>query len=78
MGAEIAVAGKIATVEGGRQLLGAPVRACDLRAGAAMVIAGVMAKGTTTIEDIDHIRRGYERIVEKFASLGADIRLVLD
>ena len=78
MGAEISVAGKIATIEGGHQLLGAPVRACDLRAGAAMVIAGVMAKGTTTIEDIDHIRRGYERIVEKFASLGADIRLVLD
>ncbi len=78
MNAEISVAGKVATVEGGRQLLGAPVRACDLRAGAAMVIAGLMAKGTTTIEDIDHIRRGYERIVEKFASLGADIRLVLD
>ncbi len=78
MGAEIAVAGKVATIEGGRQLLGAPVRACDLRAGAAMVIAGLMAQGTTTIEDIDHIRRGYERIVEKFASLGADIRLILD
>ncbi len=78
MNAEISVAGKVATVEGGRQLLGAPVRACDLRAGAAMVIAGLMAKGTTTIEEIDHIRRGYERLVEKFASLGADIRLVLD
>jgi UDP-N-acetylglucosamine 1-carboxyvinyltransferase len=78
MGAEISVAGKVATVVGGGQLLGAPVRACDLRAGAAMVIAGLMAKGTTTIEDIDHIRRGYERIVEKFASLGADIRLILD
>ncbi len=78
MGAEISVAGKVATIEGGRELLGAPVRACDLRAGAAMVIAGMMAKGTTTIEEVDHIRRGYERIVEKFASLGADIRLVLD
>ncbi|MBQ7090098.1 MAG: UDP-N-acetylglucosamine 1-carboxyvinyltransferase, partial [Clostridia bacterium] len=78
MGAQISVAGKIATVEGGHSLLGAPVRACDLRAGAAMVIAGLMAKGTTTIEEIDHIRRGYERIVEKFAALGADIRLILD
>ncbi len=76
MGAEIAVAGKVATIEGPKQLLGAPVRACDLRAGAAMVIAGLMAKGTTTIEEIDHIRRGYERIVEKFASLGADIKMM--
>ena len=78
MGAEISVAGKIATVEGGCHLTGAPVRACDLRAGAAMVIAGLMAKGTTTVEEVSHIRRGYERIVEKFASLGADIRLVMD
>ena len=78
MGARISVAGKVATIEGGCRLLGAPVRACDLRAGAAMVIAGLMAKGTTTIEDIEHIRRGYERIVEKFAALGADIRLVPD
>ncbi len=76
MGAEISVAGKVATIEGGNGLMGAPVRACDLRAGAAMVIAGLMAKGTTTIEDIDHIRRGYERIVEKFAALGADIRII--
>ena len=50
-----------------------------LATGVAMDACAVaMAKGTTTIEDIDHIRRGYERIVEKFASLGADIRLVLD
>ena len=78
MNAVISVAGKVATVEGGHQLLGAPVRACDLRAGAAMVIAGLMAQGTTVIEEIDHIRRGYEQIVEKFAALGADIRLVSD
>ncbi len=78
MGADIAVAGKIATVKGGGKLLGAPVRACDLRAGAAMVIAGLAAQGTTAIEDIDHIRRGYERIVEKFSALGADIRIVPD
>ena len=78
MGAEIAVAGKVATVKGGGKLLGAPVRACDLRAGAAMIIAGLTAQGTTAIEDIDHIRRGYERIVEKFSALGADIRIVPD
>ncbi|MBQ7935208.1 MAG: UDP-N-acetylglucosamine 1-carboxyvinyltransferase [Clostridia bacterium] len=78
MGAEISVAGKIATIEGGKQLMGAPVRACDLRAGAAMVIAGLMAKGTTTIEDIEHIRRGYERIIEKLAAMGADIRLIIE
>ena len=41
-----------------------------------MIIAGLMAKGTTTIEDIDHIRRGYERIIEKMAALGADIRMI--
>ena len=78
MGANISVAGKVATIEGGAKLMGAPVKACDLRAGAAMVIAGLMATGQTTIEDIDHIRRGYERIVEKFAALGADIRIVPD
>ena len=78
MGAEIQVDGKIAVIQGVEKLSGAPVAACDLRAGAAMVIAGLCAEGTTTIEDIDHIRRGYERIVAKFASLGADIRLVLD
>lgn len=78
MGADISVSGKVATITGGKELLGAPVRACDLRAGAAMVIAGLMAKGTTIIEDIDHIRRGYERIVEKFQGLGADISLIKD
>jgi UDP-N-acetylglucosamine 1-carboxyvinyltransferase len=78
MGANISVAGKVATIEGEARLMGAPVKACDLRAGAAMVIAGLMANGQTTIEDIDHIRRGYERIVEKFAAPGADIRIVHD
>lgn len=78
MGAEISVSGKVATITGGKELLGAPVRACDLRAGAAMVIAGLMAKGTTVIEDIDHIRRGYEHIVEKFRAIGADIELITE
>jgi len=76
MGAKIQVDGKVAVVEGVGRLTGAPVRACDLRAGAAMMIAGLMAHGVTEVEDIMHIERGYEGIVEKFASLGADIRRV--
>ena len=57
-------------------LTGAPVHACDLRAGAAMVIAGLAAKGTTEIDGIHHIERGYETIVDKLAAVGADIRVV--
>lgn len=74
MGAEISVDGKIAVIEGIKELLGAPVRATDLRAGAAMIIAGLSAKGETTIEDIQHIERGYENIVEKLVNLGANIK----
>ena len=76
MGASIKVEGKMAVVEGVEQLKGAPVRADDLRAGAAMIIAGLIAKGTTEIEEISHIDRGYENIVEKLTGLGADIRRV--
>lgn len=76
MGASIKVDGKMAVVEGVEQLKGAPIKAGDLRAGAAMVIAGLTAKGTTEIENIDHIDRGYEDVVEKFAGLGADIKRV--
>lgn len=76
MGASIKVDGKLAVVEGVEQLKGAPVRADDLRAGAAMLIAGLVAKGTTEIEDILHIDRGYEDVVEKLGLLGADIRRV--
>ena len=54
--------------------MGAPVKADDLRAGAAMIIAGLAASGTTEIEDIHHIDRGYEDVVAKFSSLGASIR----
>ena len=57
-------------------LEGAPVKATDLRAGAAMIIAALGARGTTRIEDIRHIERGYEDVVEKFASIGADIKRV--
>ena len=76
MGAKIQVNGTVAMVEGKTQLTGAPVKASDLRAGAAMVIAGLIAEGTTEIEDIYHIERGYDGIVDKLRSLGADIRKV--
>lgn len=76
MGAKIQVDGKIAIIEGVSELTGAKVRACDLRAGAAMVIAGLVAKGTTEIEEIGYIERGYEDIVEKLCALGADVRRV--
>lgn len=76
MGARIKVDGKVAVIEGVRELRGAPVKATDLRAGAAMLIAGLVANGTTEIEDIRHIERGYENIIEKIRALGADIQRV--
>lgn len=76
MGADIQVDGRIAIFEGGAHLTGAPVMACDLRAGAAMVIAGLCAKGKTEIEDIHFIERGYENFVGKLRKLGADISIV--
>ena len=76
MGAEIQVDGKVAVIEGPVKLSGAPVMACDLRAGAAMVIAGLCAEGITEIEDCHYIERGYENFVNKLQNLGADIRIV--
>ena len=76
MGAEIQVDGRVAVIEGGKGLTGAQVQACDLRAGAAMVIAGMCASGTTVVEDIHYIERGYENFVGKLSALGADIRIV--
>ena len=73
MGAQVSVDGKIAVFEGVTELTGAPVKATDLRAGAALIIAGLVAKGVTEIEDIKYIERGYEDVVGKFRSLGADI-----
>ena len=73
MGAEIQVDGRVAVIEGGHRLTGALVHACDLRAGAAMVIAGLIAEGVTEIEEVNFIERGYERFVEKLNALGADI-----
>ena len=76
MGAEIQVDGRVAVIEGGSKLTGAVVQACDLRAGAAMVIAGMCATGTTVVEDIHFIERGYENFVGKLSALGAEIKAV--
>jgi UDP-N-acetylglucosamine 1-carboxyvinyltransferase len=76
MGAHIQVDGKVAVIEGVDHLTGAPVHACDLRAGAAMIIAGLAAQGVTEIDGIHHIERGYETIVEKLAAVGADIQII--
>ncbi len=77
MGASIQVDGKVAVIEGIGQFTGAPVRAVDLRAGAAVLIAAMAARGVTEIENIAYIERGYENIVEKLSALGADIRKVI-
>ena len=63
-------------IEGVDKLIGASVKAVDLRAGAALVLAGLCAQGTTTIESIHHIERGYENIIEKLQNIGADIKKV--
>ena len=76
MGAEVQVDGRVAVFGGGNVLTGAIVRACDLRAGAAMSLAGMCAQGQTIVEDIHFIERGYENFVGKFKALGADIELV--
>jgi UDP-N-acetylglucosamine 1-carboxyvinyltransferase len=78
MGAQIQVDGKTAVVEGVESLSGAPVASCDLRAGAAMVIAGLCATGQTHVEDIQYIERGYQDLVGKLRRLGADIALVTE
>ena len=76
MGAQIQVDGRVAVIEGVENFTGATVEACDLRAGAAMVIAGLCARGVTVVEDIHYIERGYENFVGKLQALGADIRIV--
>lgn len=75
MGARIKVNGKTAIIEGGKPLSAAALKACDLRAGAAMIIAGLAAPGTTSIDDVYYIERGYDDIVGKLRSVGADITL---
>ena len=76
LGANITVNGRTAYIEGVESLSGAPVCATDLRAGAGMVIAALMAEGETQITSIYHIDRGYEKLEEKFVALGADIKRV--
>ena len=76
MGADIKIAGKVALVEGVDTLYGANVQATDLRGGAALIIAGLGAKGRTEISEIKHIDRGYEEIEKNLCLLGADIKRV--
>ncbi len=78
MGAKIAINGKTATVTGGERLHGATVGAHDLRAGAALVIAGLAADGVTTVENIHYVERGYEDLIGKLTALGARIRRLED
>jgi UDP-N-acetylglucosamine 1-carboxyvinyltransferase len=75
MGANITIKDRIATINGPTPLMGQDVVATDLRAGAALVIAGLIAKGETTIEEVEHILRGYEGIIGKLTSVGADIKI---
>ena len=75
MGANVQVDGRVCIIQGVKKLTGASVMACDLRAGAAMVIAGLCADGVTEIEDIHYIERGYEDFIQKLRALGADIRI---
>ena len=78
MGANITPQGKTAILEGVDRLSGAPVYSTDLRAGAALIIAGIMAKGKTEVYNLEHIDRGYENIEEKFRKLGAKIERLSD
>jgi UDP-N-acetylglucosamine 1-carboxyvinyltransferase len=78
MGAQISVDGKVAVIEGGANLTGAQVTAPDLRAGAALIVAGLAAYGVTEIENIHYVERGYENIVEKLRGAGAEIEKITD
>jgi UDP-N-acetylglucosamine 1-carboxyvinyltransferase len=75
MGADISVKNGIARINSHRQLKGTWVHACDIRAGIALVLAGLMAEGTTRITGVEHIERGYEDLIRDFRSLGAEIKL---
>lgn len=76
MGARITAQGKSAFFEGVNKLYGANIYASDLRAGAALIIAGIIAEGKTEIYNLDHIDRGYEKIEEKFRNIGANIERI--
>ena len=76
MGAKITAQGKSAIFEGVDELFGSPVYSTDLRAGAALIIAGISATGVTEVYNLEHIDRGYEDIEEKFRKIGANIQRV--
>ena len=76
LGAKIRIEGKTACIEGVDSLRGTQVTATDLRAAAALIIAGICAEGETIISGIEHVDRGYEKIAERFKSLGADIQRI--
>ena len=78
MGAHITAQGKTAFFEGVKELQGAPIYASDLRAGAAFLIAGIVAKGTTELYNLEYIDRGYENIEDKFRGLGAKIERIIE
>ena len=73
MGARIKLEGRAAIIEGGPELISAPLKAADLRGGAALVIAGMISRGETVVEGIEHIDRGYEHLEKRFNLLGAKI-----
>ena len=76
MGADITVEGNMIIVNGPNKLHGTEVVASDLRAGACLVIAGLLAEGTTTIYNVDYILHGYDHIIEKLTALGASIEMI--
>jgi UDP-N-acetylglucosamine 1-carboxyvinyltransferase len=78
MGANIAIDGNLATINGPTSLGGAPVTASDLRASAGLVLAALVASNTTMIDRVYHIDRGYERIEEKLNAIGASIERISD
>src|SRR5690606_24976342 len=78
LGADIQIDGHTAVVRGVQRLSGAPVMATDLRASASLILAGLVAAGETTIDRIDHLDRGYEKIEAKLGALGASIRRIDD
>jgi len=74
LGADVRTDGHHAVVRGRERLSGAPVRAHDIRAGAALVLAGLVAEGTTEVGDVHHVDRGYQGFLESLTRLGADVR----
>lgn len=76
MGVDIRIEGRVAIISGRRNLQGTAVESTDLRAGAALILAGIFAEGETQIGKLEHIDRGYERIHEKLRTLGADVERI--